>query len=95
VRLAGTEGDRLILEVPNGNAFVRDSLEDPQTRRLIVDAVSQKLGRPARVEFRFIAPAPRANGQTAESRPPMSPADHPLVREALSVLGGTVVPDEA
>jgi hypothetical protein len=92
VRLVGTEGDRLILEVPNGNAFIRDSLEDPQTKRLLADTVSQTLGRPARLEYRFIAAAQRPAPEAAPR--PLSPADHPLVREALSVLGGTVVPDD-
>jgi DNA polymerase-3 subunit gamma/tau len=93
VRLVGSEGDRLILEVPNGNAFIRDSLEDPQTKRLLADAVSQTLGRPARLEYRFIAAAARPAPEAAP-RPALSPADHPLVREALSVLGGTVLPED-
>ncbi|MFB3817925.1 MAG: DNA polymerase III subunit gamma/tau [Candidatus Methylomirabilales bacterium] len=92
VRLVGSEGDRLILEVPNGNAFVRDSLEDPQTKRLLADTVSQTLGRPARLEYRFIAAAPRPAPEAPPRAP--SPADHPLVREALSILGGRVLPED-
>jgi hypothetical protein len=93
VRLAGVEGDRLVLEVPNGNAFMRDSLEDPQTKRLLIDTIGQVMGGPVRIEYRFIAATPQANG-AAEARPRMSPEQHPLVREALSVLGGTIVPGD-
>ncbi len=92
VRLVGAEADRLVLEVPNGNAFIRDSLEDPQTKRLLAETVSQALGRPARLEYRFIAPAAQPAGEAAP-RAPLAPEDHPLVREALDALGGTVIPD--
>jgi DNA polymerase-3 subunit gamma/tau len=93
VRLAGVEGDRFVLEVPNGNAFMRDSLEDPQTKRLLIETVGQVLGGPVRLEYRFIAATLQANG-AAESRSRMTPEQHPLVREALDVLGGTIVPGE-
>jgi len=91
VRLVGAEGDRVLLEVPNGNAFLRDSLEDVQTRRLLSETLSQTSGRTVRVEYRFIAathPAPEASATRSGSR-----SEHPVVREALSVLGGTVVPE--
>ncbi|HTU00681.1 MAG TPA: DNA polymerase III subunit gamma/tau [Candidatus Sulfotelmatobacter sp.] len=91
VRLAGAEGDRVLLEVPNGNAFLRDSLEDVQTRRLLSETLSQTAGRPVRVEYRFIAAA-RPEPEAPAARPG-SPSEHPVVREALSVLGGTVVPE--
>jgi hypothetical protein len=91
VRMVGMDGPRVILEVPNGNAFIRDSLEDPQTKRLLAETVSQALGRAASLEYRFIAGA--SPGGAAEPRPRPSATSHPLVREALDVLGGTIVPD--
>jgi DNA polymerase-3 subunit gamma/tau len=93
VRPIGVEGDRLLLEVPNGNAFVRDTLEDQETRRLLGETASAAFGSRLRVEYRFVA---------AAHPPPIDPAgaersggarfqDHPLVREALSLFGGTVI----
>ncbi|MFA5026277.1 MAG: DNA polymerase III subunit gamma/tau [Candidatus Methylomirabilota bacterium] len=77
--------DRLTVEVPNGNAYIRDTLEDPETRRLIGEAATAAFGRRLRLEYRFVAAAPGANGGGAPLR------DHPLVQEALRVLGGAVV----
>ncbi|MBI2458057.1 MAG: DNA polymerase III subunit gamma/tau, partial [candidate division NC10 bacterium] len=45
VRPVSLEADTLTLEVRNGNAFVRDTLEDPETRRLIADAAAESFGR--------------------------------------------------
>ncbi len=96
VQPSSRETDRLLLEVPNGNAFVRDTLEDPETRKLLSDAASSTLGGRVRVEFRFVAPSP-APAVPPEERPAgeTRPQDHPLVREALSLFGGTIVRQRA
>ncbi|MBI3085722.1 MAG: DNA polymerase III subunit gamma/tau [candidate division NC10 bacterium] len=94
VRPVSLEADTLTLEVRNGNAFVRDTLEDPETRRLIADAAAESFGRRLRIDYRFAAaPPPRLEAAAARSAPPAPPRvrDHPLVREALSLFGGTVV----
>jgi DNA polymerase-3 subunit gamma/tau len=96
VQSVGLEADTLTLEVRNGNAFVRDTLEDPETRRLIADAAAESFGRRLRIEYRFAAaPPPRLEAAAARSAPAASPRvrDHPLVREALSLFGGTIVRD--
>jgi DNA polymerase-3 subunit gamma/tau len=95
VQPAGLEAETLTLEVKNGNAFVRDTLEDAETRRLIADAAAEGYGRRLRVEYRFAAPPPLRLDPVGEvRRPPAAPSgvrDHPLVREALDLFGGTVV----
>jgi DNA polymerase-3 subunit gamma/tau len=95
VQPAGLEDETLTLEVKNGNAFVRDTLEDAETRRLIADAAAEGYGRRLRVEYRFTAPPPPRLDPVGEvRRPPAAPPrvrDHPLVREALDLFGGTVV----
>ncbi len=93
VRPVSLEADTLTLEVRNGNAFVRDTLEDPETRRLIADAAAESFGRRLRIEYRFAAAPPPRLEAAVRSAPPASPRvrDHPLVREALSLFGGTVV----
>jgi DNA polymerase-3 subunit gamma/tau len=83
--------DCLALAVPNGNAYIRETLEDPEARKILGEAVMSTFGRRLRVEFRFVAPP---NGGASEA-PGAATAtrlrDHPLVREALSLFGGTVV----
>jgi DNA polymerase-3 subunit gamma/tau len=93
VRPIGVEGDRLLLEVPNGNAFVRDMLEDQETRRLLGETASAAFGSRLRVEYRFVAAAypPPADPTSSEGAGGARPQDHPLVREALNLFGGTVV----
>jgi DNA polymerase-3 subunit gamma/tau len=95
VQPAGLEAETLTLEVMNGNAFVRDTLEDPESRKLIADAATESYGRRLRVEYRFAAPpAARLEPVVEVRRAPVSPPrvrDHPLVREALDLFGGTVV----
>ena len=95
VQPAGLEAETLTLEVMNGNAFVRDTLEDLETRKLIADAAAESYGRRLRVEYRFAAPPPaRLDSVVEVRRAPVSPPrvrDHPLVREALELFGGTVV----
>ena len=93
VRPLAVEDDRLLLEVGNGNAFVRDTLEDPETRKLLGETASAAFGSRLRVEYRFVAatqpsPAGLAAEETAEGP---RPQDHPIVREALSLFGGTVI----
>ncbi len=94
VQPGGLEGDTLTLEVKNGNAFVRDTLEDPDARRLIASAAAEAFGGRLRIEYRFAAALP-ARAEPGESRPaapaPAGIRDHPLVREALTLFGGTVV----
>jgi DNA polymerase-3 subunit gamma/tau len=88
------EGDTLTIEVPNGNAFVRDTLEDPEARRLIADAAAQAFGRRVRIEYRFAAatsPPAEAGSPPASAAGAPGPGDHPLVREALALFGGAVV----
>ena len=97
VRPASQEGDRLVLEIPNGNAFVRDTLEDPETRQLLGETVSAVFGGRLRVEYRFIAAEPMP-GQSAVSdgaRSEVRLQDHPLIQEALSLFGGTIVRETA
>jgi len=95
VQPAGVEGETLTLEVMNGNAFVRDTLEDPETRKLIINAAAESYGRRLRVEYRFAAPPPPRPDPVAEVRrapaPPQRVRDHPLVQEALELFSGTVV----
>jgi len=98
VEPAGPSADTLSLEVKNGNAFVRDTLEDPDTRKLIADAAAEAFGRRLRIEYRFATPpAPRL--EPAETRraaaPPPRSREHSLVREALSLFGGAVVREVA
>jgi DNA polymerase-3 subunit gamma/tau len=91
-------GDTLTLQVKNGNAFVRDTLEDPDTRRLIADAAALAFGRRLRIEYRFAAsPAPRLEPVETRRVPASTPRgrDHPLVREALDLFGGAVVREVA
>jgi hypothetical protein len=92
VRAAGLEGDALALEVANGNAFVRDTLEDPDTRRLIADTTAEIFGRRLRIEYQF-APPPGPASVEMQAAAPAAPRlrDHPLVKEALALFGGTVV----
>ncbi len=97
VRPASREGDRLVLEVPNGNAFVRDTLEDPETRQLLGETASSTFGSRMRVEYRFVAaePMPGPSAVPEAVRSEVRPQDHPLVREALSLFGGTIVRETA
>jgi len=91
-------GDTLTLEVKNCNAFVRDTLEDPDTRRLIADAAAEAFGRRLRIEYRFAAsPAPRLEPVETRWVPASTPRsrDHPLVREALGLFGGAIVREVA
>jgi len=94
----GLTGDTLILEVKNGNAFVRDTLEDPDTRRLIAEAAAEAFGRRLRIEYRFATPsAPHLEPVETRRAPAATPRgrDHPLVREALGLFGGAVVREVA
>jgi DNA polymerase-3 subunit gamma/tau len=94
VRPARLEADRLVLKVPNGNAFVRDTLEEHEARKMLAETASAAFGARLRVEYEF-APAEPTSSPTptgiaagaAEARP----QDHPLVQEALSLFGGTIV----
>ncbi len=91
-------GDTLTLEVKNGNAFVRDTLEDPDTRRLIADAAAEAFGRRLRIEYRFATPPPLRLEPVETRRVPASTPrsrDHPLVREALGLFGGAIVREVA
>jgi DNA polymerase-3 subunit gamma/tau len=94
VQPVGLEGDRLTLGVANGNAFIRDTLEEPETRRLIAETAGETFGRRLRIEYRFAAAIPPRlepveNGDAAHGPPPLK--DHPLVREALGLFGGAVI----
>ncbi len=86
-------GDCLVLAVPNGNAYIRETLEDPETRRILGEAAAAAFGRRIRAEYRFVAPveggarvAPDGGGSEAARL-----RDHPLVREALNLFGGSVI----
>jgi DNA polymerase-3 subunit gamma/tau len=94
VRPAGREADRLLLEVPNGNAFVRETLEDPETRKLLGETASATFGSRLRVEYRFVAPDPTLLS-IPDTATAARPQDDPLVREALSLFGGTIVREMA
>ncbi len=98
VEPAGPGTDTLTLEVRNGNAFVRDTLEDPDTRKLIADTAAEAFGRRLRIEYRFATP-PAPHLEPAETRraaaAPSRGRDHQLVREALGLFGGAVVREAA
>jgi DNA polymerase-3 subunit gamma/tau len=94
VQPAALSADTLTLDVKNGNAFIRETLEDPDTRRLIADAVAETFGHRLRIEYRFAAPPPPGPEPLEARRTPSTPApvrDHPLVREALTLFGGSIV----
>jgi DNA polymerase III subunit gamma/tau len=93
VQAATLEEDRLTLEVANGNAFVRDTLEDQETRRLIAETACQTFGRRLRLEYRFVvSAAPRQEPAGTPASPGSADIrDHPLVREALNLFGGSIV----
>ena len=97
VKPVGVEGDALTLEVANGNAFIRDTLEDADARRLIAEAAAESFGRRLRLEYRFVAAPPPRLEAVEPRRPAGAPPvrDHPLVREALAVFGGTIVREGA
>jgi DNA polymerase-3 subunit gamma/tau len=98
VRPAGRTAEALRLEVKNGNAFIRETLEDPDTRQLIADAAAERFGRRLRIEYHFTAPS-SPSLEPAEARRAPAPrvrlAEHPLVREALHMFGGTIVHETA
>ena len=93
VQSATLEEDRLRLDVANGNAFVRDTLEDQEARRLIADTAAQAFGRRLRLEYRFVASATPQPVPAEISAPPGSSniREHPLVREALNLFGGSII----
>ena len=96
VQPVGLEAETLTLEVANGNAFVRETLEDPDTRKLLADTASGAFGRRVRVEYRFSAASPPRPGTPEPPRSPAAaspPREHPLVREAIALFGGTIVPE--
>jgi len=95
VRPSGRETDRLVLEVPNGNAFVRETLEDAETRKLLSEAASSVFGARLRVEYRFVAADPGSPAAPNGTGGAVRTQDHPLVREALSLFGGTIVRERA
>jgi DNA polymerase-3 subunit gamma/tau len=98
VEPAGLTADTLTLEVRNGNAFVRDTLEDPDTRQVIASAAAEAFGRRLRMDFRFTTPPVPRLEPLEIRRPAVAPSsgrDHPLVREALSLFGGAVLRDVA
>jgi DNA polymerase-3 subunit gamma/tau len=98
VEPTGLTADTLTLDVKNGNAFVRDTLEDSDTRRLIADAAAEAFGRRLRIEYRFATPPPpRLEPVETRRAPAATPRgrDHPLVREALGLFGGAVVREVA
>jgi len=88
-----TSEDTLSLEVKNGNAFIRDTLQDPDTRKLIADAAAEAFGRRLRIDYRFVAP-PDQPPATQGSAAPRT-GEHPLVRDALEIFGGAVVRETA
>jgi len=96
VRATRFETDRLLLEVPNGNAFVRDTLEEAETRKLLGETASAAFGCRVRVEYQFIA-APAPSSPAVADGPAEGPRlqDHPVVQEALSLFGGTILRDSA
>jgi DNA polymerase-3 subunit gamma/tau len=85
--------EALILAVPNGNAYIRETLEDAETRKILGDTAAAVFGRRLRLEFRFVAP-PSGGASAADAVAAGGAArlrDHPLVREALEVFGGSVI----
>jgi hypothetical protein len=85
------EEDRLTIAVPNGNAYIRDTLEDVETRRLISETATAVFGRRLRLEYRYVEGGkPPAGGESSEGAAARL-RDHPLVQEALGLLGGSVV----
>lgn len=88
--------DRLALAIPNGNSYVRETLEDPETRRVLAEAVTDSFGRRLRLEYRFVAaPAAPPDGPGGSPAAAGRLRDHPTVREAVAILGGTVIREVA
>jgi len=59
---------------------------------LIAEAAAESFGRRLRLEYRFVAARRRASRPSSRAGPGAPPVrDHPLVREALAVFGGTIV----
>ena len=88
-----TSEDTLSLEVKNGNAFIRDTLQDPDTRKLIADAAAEAFGRRLRIDYRFVAPPDQPPAIQGAAAP--RAGEHPLVRDALELFGGAVVRETA
>lgn len=76
VTAAVVEGEGLVLSVANGTAFVRETLEDRDTRRLLEGAAEVAFGRRLRVEYRFASPEgdpAAARDRSAAGCPPGAP----------------------
>lgn len=107
--LAGTvavamEGGALVVTLEDGSQFVRGTVEDPECRALVTEAVATAFRRPVRVEFRFTERArgeapPRAAvpdaGPASEMASGAPAAEPAVVRAALELFGGRVVPNGA
>ena len=95
IRPAGMEEGRIILDVPSGNSYMKDTLEDHETRQVLGEHASAAFGRRMRVDYRYVkvppAPSPAA---PAGSAPSASAQDHPLVQDALNLFGGTIVREQ-
>ena len=76
---------------------MRDTLEDPETRQLLGETASATFGNRLRVEYRFVAaePMPGSSAVADAARSEIRLQDHPLVQEALSLFGGTIVRETA
>ena len=101
------EGETLVLVFPNGNHFSRMTLEDPESRQLVVAAAAEAFGQRLAVEYRFLPAPPRPAAAEGPATPgqvpepeapppaaPAGPAGHPLVQEALRLFGGRLLPPD-
>ncbi len=90
IRPGGLEGERFVLEVPNGNHYVKDTLEDRETHQVLAEQASAAFGRRVRIEYRYVKAAPRP-AAPPDPIPPVNPEDQALIQHALELFGGKVV----
>ncbi len=80
--VVGEEEGRLLVHLPNGNAFTREQLEHRANRQLLHKAVQQVFPEVREVAF---VPADPRRGATP------SPLAHPAVRAAIELFDGEVL----
>ncbi len=94
IRPGGVEGDRFVLEVPNGNHYVKDTLEDRETQQALAEQASAAFGRRVRIEYRYVKAPPPPPIAAAPPIPPASPQDQALIQHALELFGGKIVGEQ-
>jgi DNA polymerase-3 subunit gamma/tau len=91
------EGDVLMLGFPEGRSFHREALEEPQSRKLIQDTLSEMLGITPVLTFVTVSDEPKKTYSTQDealqeiATPPAAPKPDPLIDSALDIFDGKVV----